>query len=52
MSDIVEQSAETFSINGVEYKADAFEQEKQKLLEKKIVLVEISKNTFKTRLYD
>jgi hypothetical protein len=40
-------------INGIIYETqEAFDQEKRKLLEQKIVLIEIAPNKYRTRLYD
>lgn len=48
----MEEIQEKYIINGKELTLEEFNQEKNKLLEKKIKLVEVSKNEYKTRLED
>lgn len=43
---------ETIVLNGKTMSVEEFENEKKSLTEKKIQLVEVSKNTFTTRLHD
>lgn len=47
-----EQKDDKVILNGKEMTKAEFETERQKLTEKKIQLVEVSPNTYKTRMYD
>ena len=47
-----ENTEKKVTLNGKEITEKEFEQEKQKLQEKKMQLVEVSPNNYKTRMFD
>lgn len=46
------KEVEKITLNGKEISVAEFEQEKQKLIEKKMQLVEVSPNNYRTRMFD